>query len=174
MYYYERGLQQTPLDSQLISNRKQAWAAAAIAAPEPNSLPIWNSAAVLKAADIVAELAVFAGLLSAVLWLAGIVYQPSRNRLLLIAASKSLLLASGLLLLLFTGTRLAGERPQAVVILANAAGRVGPGSAARKSFDVKEGEKVTVLNRYEGWSKIQTLKGEEGWISTGSLASLKD
>ncbi len=47
--------------------------------------------------------------------------------------------------------------------------RTGPGTQYRIIGSLTTGDVATILTRGEGWTKVQTTEGKEGWVSAGFL-----
>lgn len=170
VYYYEKGLALAPFDRQLRANKVAALGQAQALVPEEAAYKLsWAIAP--KAADGVAKLAVASILLSSILFLGSALGGAKPAAAKLLRPCRHLLRAGGGLLLV-AGGLLLPARPESIVVQAKTTGRAGPGQAARKVFEAEAGEAVTVQSRYQDWLKVQTLSGEEGWVSASSVASL--
>ena len=49
--------------------------------------------------------------------------------------------------------------------------RTGAGTQYRIIGGLKTGDVATVLSRTDGWTKVRTAEGKEGWVSAGFLQS---
>ena len=172
VYYYEKGLALAPLDPQLLANRQAALAKAASQGAVVNAPPAPSQLAMLSVADGVALVAVLGVLGSSLLFLGGAFSRLHLRKERLLASSRYALLASGLLLGASGAAVVAYERHGAIIVQAKTVGRVGPSRAARQVFEARAGERVAIQNHYQGWVKVQTPSGEEGWLPTASVASL--
>jgi SH3 domain protein len=47
--------------------------------------------------------------------------------------------------------------------------RTGPGTQYRIIGSLTTGDVATILTRGEGWTKVRTAEGKEGWVSAGFL-----
>ena len=172
IYYYEKGLVLAPLDAQLRANKAAALRQAEIQASTEKPIYTLSESTATKAADVVGKLAIASVLLSSVLFLGSALGKRKLAMETLLRPSRYLLLLGGGLLLVAGGLLWPFARPGAIVVQAKIIGRAGPGRAARRVFEARAGETVTVQTRYQGWLKVQTPNGEEGWVNAASVASL--
>ena len=49
--------------------------------------------------------------------------------------------------------------------------RTGPGTERRIITSVGTGDRVTVLDRVEGWTHVRVADGQDGWVPAGYLAA---
>jgi tetratricopeptide (TPR) repeat protein len=55
------------------------------------------------------------------------------------------------------------------IVIKTITARSGPAESARPADRFKEGEKVLILNYFDGWYKIKKDNGEHGWIRTADF-----
>ena len=172
VYYYEKGLKNSPLDTQLVINRRIALANDAVADTPSDFSPILGLAFVLRIADAVAAIAVLGILVSSILFLASIFPRLKSNKEKLATWCRDSLLVSSISLLIAGGVQFYFERTEAIIVQPQATVRVGPSIAARKLFEAKAGDKVEVQSRFSGWLKVKAQSGEVGWVPATSAGEL--
>jgi hypothetical protein len=80
-------------------------------------------------------------------------------------------LAGGVAVLLFLGMGVAHSEQAWVGENVRLNLRSGPGMKYRILKVVVTGDSMTVMKREEGWTKVSTVGGKEGWIPAGYLAA---
>lgn len=169
VYYYEKGLQQAPADAQLVANRRAALEKAGL--PDPPAAFTADPRRWALVADICAKSAVGALVLSGLLLLLAGFSRRADRRVRLVVGCRFGLLSAGAVLLGAT-VLLWSSQCQAAIVVASAAGRSGPGAAARAVFTTRAGEKVVIRNRYRSWLKVSRASGEAGWLPGSTLGVL--
>jgi hypothetical protein len=161
---YEKGLQISPLDGDIINNEALVNRQAGL--PTFSShLPGVNDNTVMT---IIYKIINIAGLL---FFISGLLYLLSSftfsnnyntfNRLvyrLCLFTSLPILATCGIIMYYYNSQRYG-------VIMTDTFTKTGPGTAAKKVYPLKEGEKVKILNQFENWYKVENYDSTTGWVS---------
>lgn len=168
-YYYEHGLQLTPWDPQLISNRRLVLEQLGINLSSPVTIktPVFQ-----RIADSLIQFAI-SSLFLGTLVLGFYVYGGNKRYSGQLHILANTLLTSGagiVVIILFL--RLCFIQDTAIVVSHGTALRMGPSEASRKIAEIKEGQKLLVTNHYRGWIKVSGPVAQQGWIKLSSAARL--
>lgn len=177
VYYYEKALQLSPNDNDIINNMsfaKNMTIDDIEIMPEMGFSKIANQVINTYSFDTWAKLSVFFVALFVVLFLAYYFsYSSTNKRFAFLASSLSIVLI--LITLAFAFQRYDYEQKDkpAIVFAQESEIKNEPNLRSEIAFKLHEGTKVQVLEVYsENWTKIKLADGKTGWISSEDIKEL--
>lgn len=179
IYYYEKALQLSPKDMDIINNlgfAQNMTIDSIETLPEIGFSKFMNSTANKFSFDIWAKVSVVFVLFFMMLFLSYYFsYSTAKKRMAFIGSF--LLLGCALMTLLFAFHKYAIDKNDnpAIVFAQESDVKVDPNLRSESSFQLHEGTKVQVLERYnDTWIKIKIANGKNGWILTKDIKLLND
>ena len=178
IFYYEKALQLSPDDPDILNNLGYAQKMTIDVIQEVPKGSVWkffNKILNSLSVDGWATRSVGLVFLFVILFLG---YYLSRSeakkRLYLVSSSLVLILLLTSLVLLFKKDRLDQSVHPAIVFARETEVKTEPNLRAETSFILHEGTKVLVIETYNSdWSEIKLLNGETGWMPNSELKALK-
>lgn len=164
IYFYEKGLLLSPFDPRLIHNRNLINTKLNIASNNFFSFYNVDDTFVLKIIDEAIFIAVILLFLSGIFFIMLSFKILSKFKRTIKLTSSSLLFISLPALILLSGFLIYYNSENKGVIIKASIGRAAPGGLLKKGCLFKEGEKVSIINYYDGWYKIKKYDEEEGWV----------
>ena len=177
IFYYEKALQLSPDDSDILNNLGYAQKMTIDAiqeVPESGVSKLLNKTLNSLSVDGWAVRSVGLVFLFVFLFLGYYLSQSEgKKRLFFVASSLVLILLFMSLGLLFKKDNLDSSTQPAIVYAKETEVRAEPNLRSETSFTLHEGTKVLVIEDYNGdWSKIKLLNGETGWMLSSELKAL--
>lgn len=179
IYYYEKALQISPNDSDIINNLSFAQNMTIDAidnVPEVGFSKFVKGITNTFHFDTWAILSVSCIMLFVVLFLAYyFAYSTGKKRLSFVSSFVLLLIALITLFFAFQKQALDKKDNPAIVFSQESDVKAEPNLRSESAFQVHEGTKVQVLENYNNtWTKIKIANGKTGWIATEDIKLLKD
>ena len=177
IFYYEKALQLSPDDADILNNLGYAQKMTIDAiqeVPESGVSKLLNKTLNSLNVDGWATRSVGLVFLFVILFLGYYLsYSEAKKRLFFISSCLVLILLFTSLGLLFKKDSLDNSAHPAIVFAKETEVRVEPNLRAETSFTLHEGTKVLVIEDYNSdWSKIKLLNGETGWMASSELKTL--
>ena len=176
IYYYEKALQLSPNDADVINNMafaKNMTIDAIDVIPDVGFSKIINNVIHLLSFDDWAILAVVSVLLFVVLFLFYyFTYSTSKKRLAFIGSLASLFIMFLTLTLAFQKYNLVKKDKPAIVYVQESQVKSEPNLRSKEAFRLHEGTKVQILDTVNDWKKIKLTDGKIGWISSQDIKEL--
>ena len=177
IFYYEKALQLSPDDADILNNLGYAQKMTIDAiqeVPESGISKQLNKTLNSLSVDGWATRSVGLVFLFVILFLGYYLsYSEAKKRLFFITSSLVLILLFTSLALLFKKDSLDKSSHPAIVFAKETEVRAEPNLRAETSFTLHEGTKVLVIEDYNNdWSKIKLLNGETGWMLSSELKTL--
>ena len=177
IYYYEKALQLSPNDKDIINNTafaRNMTIDAIEVIPEIGFSKIVNNVTNLFSYDTWAMLAVVFVVLFVILFLGYYFsYSTTRKRLTFLTSTVTLITAFVMLILAFQKYEYDQNDNQAIVFAHESEIKNEPNLRSEISFMLHEGAKVQVLEKYnENWVKIKLVDGKTGWIPSEDIKEL--
>jgi tetratricopeptide (TPR) repeat protein len=163
LYYFEKGLSKAPFHKNLLNNRD--FVVSQLSLNASNQETFWEGSFLKFYTDRILMCLMFF-LVALTLWyllvVLSIVKDPSETikRRLKMAFTGSCIIVLCLICYLCY----IHSVKRAIITNKNITARVGPHQQATKAFNLREGEKVTVLKQHQSWTKIRRYNGKIGWI----------
>ena len=177
IFYYEKGLQLSPNDPDILNNLEYAQKMTIDAiqkVPESGVSKLFNKTLNSVSVDGWAGRSVGLVFLFVILFLGYYLsHSEAKKRLFFVSSSFILILLLTSLVLLFKKDSLDQSLHSAIVYAEETEVKAQPNLRSETSFTLHEGTKVLVIEDYNNvWSKIKLLNGETGWMSRSELKSL--
>jgi hypothetical protein len=177
IFYYEKGLQLSPNDPDILNNLEYAQKMTIDAiqkVPESGVSKLFNKTLNGLSVDGWASRSVGLVFLFVILFLG---YYLSRSeakkRLFFVSSSFILILFLTSLVLLFKKDSLDQNLHSAIIYAEETEVKAQPNLRSETSFTLHEGTKVEVIDTYNSnWSKIKLSNGETGWMFTSEIKAL--
>lgn len=179
IFYYEKALQISPNDSDVINNLAFAQNMTIDAidnVPEVGVSKFIKGIVNTFHFDTWAIISVSCIILFVVLFLAYyFAYSTVKKRLSFVSSFTLLVIAMATLFFAFQKQVLDKKDNPAIVFSQESDVKAEPNLRSESAFQVHEGTKVQVLESYNGtWTKVQIANGKTGWIATEDIKLLKD
>jgi tetratricopeptide (TPR) repeat protein len=179
IFYYEKALQISPNDSDVINNLAFAQNMTIDAidnVPEVGVSKFIKGIVNTFHFDTWAIISVSCIILFVVLFLAYyFAYSTVKKRLSFVSSFALLVIAMATLFFAFQKQVLDKKDNPAIVFSQESDVKAEPNLRSESAFQVHEGTKVQVLESYNGtWTKVQIANGKTGWIATEDIKLLKD
>lgn len=179
IYYYEKALQISPNDSDIINNLAFAQNMTIDAidkVPEVGFSKFVKGITNTFHFDTWAIISVSGVVLFVILFLAYyFAYSTIKKRISFVSSFVVLLIALVALFFAFQRQTLDKKDNPAIVFSQESDVKAEPNLRSESAFQVHEGTKVQVLESYnDTWTKIQIANGKTGWIATNDIKLLKD
>ena len=176
IYFYEKALQLSPNDTDIINNLAMArnMTIDAIAViPEGGLTKLLNNTTSMFTFDGWAKLSVGLVFCFVVLFLIYyFAYQTLKKRLAFIGSLAALFLMCITLLFAFHKFNLDKFDQPAIVFSKESKVKSEPNFRSNESFILHEGTKVQILDTVNNWKKIKLQDGKTGWISSEDIKAL--
>ncbi len=178
IFYYEKALQLSPDDPDILTNLGYAQKMTIDAiqeVPESGVSKLFNKTLNSLSVDGWATRSVGLVFLFVILFLGYYLsHSETKKRLFFVSSSLVLILLLTSLVLLFKKESLNQSVHSAIVFAKETEVKAEPNLRAETSFTLHEGTKVLVIETYNAdWSKIKLLNGETGWMPDSELKALK-
>lgn len=168
MLSYERGLKLTPFDDRLIHNRDLLYSQINIKPDSYNHFNGISDIILIKTASYILLTALILCLASALFFVTYLKFHRpvfnSAYRYLLFLSIPVIIFCISFLMIL--------TNSEYGIIKKNIISKAGPASTAKNTFQLVEGEKVLILNSFNGWYKLKKYTGEMAWVPTNVLANI--
>ena len=177
VYYYEKALQLSPKDEDIINNlsfAKNMTIDDIEVMPEMGFAKITNQVINTYSFDTWAKLSVFFVVLFVVLFLAYYFsYSSTSKRFAFLVSNLSIVLILITLAFAFQKYDYEEKDKPAIVFAQESEIKSEPNLRSEIAFKLHEGTKVQVLEVYnENWTKIKLADGKTGWISSEDIKEL--
>jgi len=171
VYYYEKALLLKPSDDQIKHNLSQIQ-------PKGNKIEIQEKWQYLTKKYIANRINVIAHLGIIFLILGSFSYfilsfVTLKKKVEIIKSLGIIFFFIGLLLMLIVHHIYTISERDAIIIERNVFSRAGPSMKAVKLFALTEGEKVLIIENFDGWIKVKNEQGQAGWILSIQMAVIK-
>ena len=177
IFYYEKALQLSPNDSDILNNLGYAQKMTIDAiqeVPESGVSKLLNKTLNRLSVDGWATRCVGLSFLVVILFLGYYLsYSETKKRLFFISSCGVLIVLFISLGLLFKKDSLDNNTHPAIVFVKEAEVKSEPNLRSETSFTLHEGTKVLVIEDYnDDWLKIKLLNGKTGWMTRSELKAL--
>mgnify|MGYP002630084957 FL=1 len=177
IFYYEKALQLSPNDSDILNNLGYAQKMTIDAiqeVPESGVSKLLNKTLNRLSVDGWATRCVGLSFLFVILFLGYYLsYSETKKRLFFISSCGVLIVLFISLGLLFKKDSLDNNTHPAIVFVKEAEVKSEPNLRSETSFTLHEGTKVLVIEDYnDDWLKIKLLNGKTGWMTRSELKAL--
>ena len=177
IFYYEKGLQLSPNDPDILNNLEYAQKMTIDAiqkVPESGVSKLFNKTLNSLSVDGWATRSVGLVFLFVILFLGYYLsHSEAKKRLFFVSSSFILILLLTSLVLLFKKDSLDQSEHSAIIYAEETEVKAQPNLKSETSFTLHEGTKVMVIDSYNSnWSKVKLSNGETGWMFTSELKAL--
>jgi len=177
IYYYEKALQLSPNDKDIINNMafaKNMTIDAIEAIPEIGFSRIMNNLINTFSFDDWAKLTVVFVVLFVLLFLSYYFSHSSfKKRLAFLSSATTLIAALIMLAFAFQKYKYDQNDNPAIIFAHESEIKSEPNLRSESAFKLHEGTKIQVLERYgDNWVKIKLVDGKTGWISSADIKVL--
>ena len=177
IFYYEKALQLSPNDADILNNlgyTQKMTIDAIQEVPESGVSKLLNKTLNRLSVDGWATRCVGLSFLFVILFLGYYLsYSETKKRLFFISSCGVLIVLFISLGLLFKKDSLDNNTRPAIVFVKEAGVKSEPNLRSETSFTLHEGTKVLVIEDYnDDWLKIKLLNGETGWMTRSELKTL--
>jgi tetratricopeptide (TPR) repeat protein len=177
VYYYEKALQLSPNDKDIINNvafARNMTIDAIEVIPEMGFSKIAKNLTNTFRYDVWAMLSVAFVILFVILFLGYYFsYSTTRKRLTFLTSTITLIAAFIMLVLAFQKHEYTQNDNPAIVFAHESEIKNEPNLRSEISFKLHEGTKLQVLEKYnENWVKIKLVDGKTGWVSSEDIKEL--
>jgi hypothetical protein len=177
IFYYEKALQLSPKDSDILNNLGYAQKMTIDViqkVPESGVSKFFNKTLNSLSVDGWAVRSVGLVFLFVILFLGYYLsHSEAKKRLFFVSSNLILILLLTSLVLLFKKDRIDQNLHSAIIFAKETEVKTEPNLRSETSFTLHEGTKVLVIENYKkDWSKIKLLNGETGWMSRYELKAL--
>ena len=178
IFYYEKALQLSPDDPDILNNLGYAQKMTIDViqeVPEGSVSKFFKKTLNSLSVDGWATRSVGLVFLFVILFLGYYLsHSEAKKRLFFVSSSLVLILLLTSLVLLFKKDRLDQSVHPAIVFARETEVKTEPNLRAETSFILHEGTKVLVIDAYNSdWSEIKLVNGETGWVPNSELKTLK-
>ncbi len=176
IYYYEKALQLDPDNKDVLNNLQFAQQLRVDTVEKGASNPWQTGLENLVSSLSVnnwAYVSIMAAMLAALFF---ILYHyaatAGKKRFMFILSLLLLLVTIGAVSAASVSQQWKENNEQAIVYSAETITRTEPKTSAAASFAIHEGTKVTVIEEYENWAKIEVANGSQSWMPVKDLRKL--